>query len=157
MLRLLKGNVMAVAAGIARAMGLGDNAVAALVSRGLAETMRLGARLGAHPLTLAGLAGVGDLMVTCYSHHSRNFRLGLALGQGLSLEQALRDLGQVAEGATTVKAVVALSRELGVELPLAEAIHRVLYESVPPSQVLEDLFLRDPKPELPPGLHWGKN
>ncbi len=147
-------NVMAVAAGVARAMGLGDNAVAALVSRGLAETMRLGARLGARPLTLAGLAGVGDLMVTCYSHHSRNFRLGLALGEGLSLEAALESLGQVAEGATTVKAVVALARELNVELPLAEAIHRVLYDSVPPARVLEALFLRDPKPELPPGLDW---
>ncbi|MFA0888384.1 MAG: NAD(P)H-dependent glycerol-3-phosphate dehydrogenase [Synergistales bacterium] len=147
-------NVMAVAAGVARAMGLGDNAVAALVSRGLAETMRLGARLGARPLTLAGLAGVGDLMVTCYSHHSRNFRLGLALGEGLSLDAALENLGQVAEGATTVKAVVALARELNVDLPLAEAIHRVLYDSVPPARVLEALFLRDPKPELPPGLDW---
>jgi len=147
-------NVMAVAAGVARAMGLGDNAVAALVSRGLAETMRLGARLGAQPLTLAGLAGVGDLMVTCYSHHSRNFRLGLALGEGLSLDEALEHLGQVAEGATTVKAVVALAREMDVELPLAEAIHRVLYESVPPMRVLEALYSRDPKPELPPGLDW---
>lgn len=147
-------NVMAVAAGVARAMGLGDNAVAALVSRGLAETMRLGARLGARPLTLAGLAGVGDLMVTCYSHHSRNFRLGLALGEGLSLDEALARLGQVAEGATTVKAVVALARELNVELPLAEAVHRVLYESIPPARVLEALFSRDPKPELPPALDW---
>jgi len=147
-------NVMAVAAGVARAMGLGDNAVAALVSRGLAETMRLGARLGARPLTLAGLAGVGDLMVTCYSHHSRNFRLGLALGEGLSLQEALERIGQVAEGATTVTAVVALSRELNGELPLAEAVHRVLYESVPPARVLEALFLRDPKPELPPALDW---
>jgi len=148
-------NVMAVASGIARAMGLGDNAVAALVSRGLAETMRLGARLGARPLTLAGLAGVGDLMVTCYSHHSRNFRLGFALGEGISLEAAQERLGQVAEGATTVKAVVALARDMNVELPLAEAVYRVLYESVPPARVLEALFLRDPKPELPPGLDWG--
>jgi glycerol-3-phosphate dehydrogenase (NAD(P)+) len=147
-------NVMAVAAGVARAMGLGDNAVAALVSRGLAETMRLGARLGARPLTLAGLAGVGDLMVTCYSHHSRNFRLGVALGEGLSLDAALGRLGQVAEGATTVKAVVALARQLEVELPLAEAIHRVLYEGTPPIRVLEALYSRDPKPELPPGLDW---
>jgi len=147
-------NVMAVAAGVARAMGLGDNAIAALVSRGLAETMRLGARLGARPLTLAGLAGVGDLMVTCYSHHSRNFRLGLALGEGLSLEEAMDRLGQVAEGATTVKAMVAMGRELGVELPLAEAVHSVLYGAMAPARVLEALFSRDPKPELPPGLDW---
>ena len=102
----------------------------------------------------AGLAGVGDLMVTCYSHHSRNFRLGLALGEGLSLEEAMNRLGRVAEGATTVKAVVAMGRDLGVELPLAEAVYSVLYGSMPPARVLEALFSRDPKPELPPGLDW---
>ncbi|MDD3708049.1 MAG: glycerol-3-phosphate dehydrogenase, partial [Aminobacterium sp.] len=135
-------------------MNLGDNATAALVSRGLAEIMRLGAKLGAHPLTLAGLAVIGDLVVTCYSFHSRNFRLGKLLGEGKSLDEAKQILGQVAEGAFTVRAVIDLAKEHHVELPIAEAIYRLLYEGTSPRDELENLLTRDPKPEYPPAIFW---
>jgi glycerol-3-phosphate dehydrogenase (NAD(P)+) len=147
-------NVIAIASGIGKAMNLGDNATAALVSRGLAEIMRLGAKLGAHPLTLAGLAGIGDLVVTCYSFHSRNFRLGKLLGEGKSLDEAKQILGQVAEGAFTVRAVIDLAKEHHVELPIAEAIYRLLYEGTSPRDELENLLTRDPKPEYPPAIFW---
>lgn len=147
-------NVIAIAVGIAKAMGLGDNALAALACRGLAEISRLGHRLGAHPLTLAGLAGVGDLMVTCYSLHSRNLRLGLSIGSGKTFEEAASQIGQVAEGAYTVRALVAHAQELDVELPIAEGVHRILYEGASPEAVMNDLLTRDPKPErdYPNGL-----
>jgi len=148
-------NVIAIAAGMASEMGLGDNAMAALVSRGLAEVMRLGAKAGANPLTFAGLAGIGDLMVTCYSSLSRNYRLGRAIARGKTLESAKNSLGQVAEGAYTVKALVEHAKELGVELPIAEAVYQVLYEQKTPNSLLEELFSRSPKPEMPPEIHWG--
>lgn len=141
-------NIYAIAAGVAKAMDLGDNSTAALASRGLAEIMRLGNRIGANPLTLAGLAGVGDLMVTCYSMHSRNFRLGLAIGHGKSFDAAIAELGQVAEGAYTVRAVVQHSKEFGVELPLAENVYKVLYEGESPETILKELLARPPKPEM---------
>jgi len=141
-------NIYAVAAGIARAMELGDNAIAALACRGLAEIMRLGSKMGASPLTLSGLAGVGDLMVTCYSMHSRNFRLGLAIGQGKSFDQAVAELGQVAEGAYTVRAVVENSKKFDVELPLAESVYRVIYGNESPQELLAELFARSLKPEM---------
>ncbi|MDL2299065.1 NAD(P)-dependent glycerol-3-phosphate dehydrogenase [Synergistaceae bacterium OttesenSCG-928-D05] len=141
-------NIYAVAAGIARAMELGDNAVAALACRGLAEIMRLGHKMGASPLTLSGLAGVGDLMVTCYSMHSRNFRLGLAIGQGKTFDQAVAELGQVAEGAYTVRAVVENSKKFEVELPLAESLYRVIYKNESPQALLSELLARPPKPEM---------
>ncbi|HCD71220.1 NAD(P)H-dependent glycerol-3-phosphate dehydrogenase [Thermovirga lienii] len=147
-------NVIAIAAGIASEMDLGDNAMAALVSRGLAEVMRLGAKAGAHPLTFAGLAGIGDLMVTCYSNLSRNYRLGRAIAKGMTLEGAQKSLGQVAEGAYTVRALVEHAKELGVELPIAEAVYRVLYEQKTPISLLEELFSRCPKPEMPPEIRW---
>jgi len=148
-------NVIAIAAGIAASREMGHNALAALVCRGLAEVMRLGAKLGAHPLTLAGLAGVGDLMVTCFSGLSRNFRLGLAVGGGMALTEALDSLGQVAEGAYTVDALVRNARKIGLELPLTEAVHRILYEGVSPESMVESLFDRELKPELPPDIYWG--
>lgn len=147
-------NVIAVASGMARAKGMGDNALAALVSRGLAEVMRLGAKKNANPLTLAGLAGVGDLMVTCYSTLSRNYRLGYAIGQGKTLEQAREELGQVAEGAHTVDALVRHAAEIGVELPLAEAVYGILYRGVSPEETVARLFARELKPELPPEMFW---
>ena len=119
-------NVIAIAAGIASTKDLGFNALSALACRGLAEVMRLGAKSGAHPLTLAGLAGVGDLMVTCFSTLSRNYRLGRAIGEGKPLHEAMASLGQVAEGAYTVEAIVRHSREIGVELPLTEAVYSIL-------------------------------
>ena len=140
-------NVIAIAVGISEALNFGDNAKAALITRGLAEIMRLGAALGASPLTLAGLAGVGDLMVTCYSSHSRNLRFGLALGRGHNMEEAASEIGQVVEGAYTVKALVTYARKKNIELPLAEGVHAILYESASIGQVLEKLLFRDPKPE----------
>ena len=141
-------NIIAIAAGIAEALGFGDNSRAALATRGLAEIMRLGTALGASPLTLAGLAGTGDLIVTCYSHHSRNLRFGLALGRGMNMEEAAAEIGQVVEGAHTVKALVAYARQAGVELPIAEGVHAVLYEGASVEQALEKLLFREPKPEL---------
>lgn len=149
-------NVIAIASGVAHAMELGDNSTAALVSRGLAEIMRLGAKMGAHPLTLAGLAGVGDLVVTCYSFHSRNFRLGVALGKGKDLETAKKELGQVAEGVYTVKAMVNLAAKYGVELPIAQAVNSILYQGVSPREKLKELMSRDPKPEYPPNIYWSR-
>ncbi len=149
-------NVIAVAAGIAAAMGLGDNALAALVSRGLAEVMRFGAKTGAHPLTLAGLAGVGDLMVTCYSDLSRNYRLGKAVGRGIRPKQANEELGQVAEGFYTVAALVKQARKLEVELPITEAVYRILYEEKSPKQALDELFSRELKSEVSPEILWAQ-
>ena len=147
-------NVMAIASGMTSALSLGDNARAALVSRGLAEIMRLGRLLGAHPLTLAGLAGMGDLVLTCYSSQSRNFRLGEALGRGLTLGEAKDEIGEVAEGAFTVRAVVETGRRMGVELPISEGVYRLLYEGASPEEELEKLMARDLKPEYSAGLLW---
>jgi len=147
-------NVIAIAAGIVKAMELGDNTLAALVSRGLAEIMRLGAKTGANPLTLSGLAGVGDLVVTCFSDHSRNMRLGLAIGKGKTMEDALSELGQVAEGVFTAKALKKMGENVGVELPIVDVVYDILYNNLPPAEALRTLLLRDPKPELPPAMQW---
>jgi glycerol-3-phosphate dehydrogenase (NAD(P)+) len=140
-------NIIAIAVGISQSMNFGDNAKAALATRGLAEMARLGAILGIKPLTLTGLAGTGDLMVTCYSHHSRNLRFGLAIGRGLSVEEAASEVGQVVEGAYTVKALVAYARKTHIELPIAEGVHAVLYEGASIDQALKKLLFREPKPE----------
>jgi len=147
-------NVIAIAAGIVKAMELGDNTLAALVSRGLAEIMRLGAKTGVNPLTLSGLAGVGDLVVTCFSDHSRNMRLGLAIGRGKTMEEALSELGQVAEGVFTAKALKKMGENVGVELPIVDVVYDILYNNLPPAEALGTLLLRDPKPELPPAMQW---
>jgi glycerol-3-phosphate dehydrogenase (NAD(P)+) len=140
-------NIIAIAVGISQSMNFGDNAKAALATRGLAEMARLGAVLGTAPLTLTGLAGTGDLMVTCYSHHSRNLRFGLAIGRGLSVVEAASEIGQVVEGAHTVKALVAYARKAAIELPIAEGVHAVLYEGASIEQALNKLLFREPKPE----------
>ena len=140
-------NVIAIAAGAACALKLGDNARAALATRGLAEIIRLGAAMGADPATLAGLAGVGDLMVTCYSEHSRNFRFGMALGRGMSPEQAAAEIGEVVEGAHTVKALVSFARRYGVELPISEGVHALLCEGAALQDVMGRLLFREPKAE----------
>jgi glycerol-3-phosphate dehydrogenase (NAD(P)+) len=140
-------NVIAIAVGVAEALNFGDNAKAALATRGLAEIMRLGAALEASPLTLAGLAGTGDLMVTCYSHHSRNLRFGIAIGHGLNLEEAASEIGQVVEGVHTTKALVSYARGAGIELPVAEGVHAILYEGASIDQALEKLLFREPRPE----------
>ncbi|MCF7936855.1 MAG: NAD(P)-dependent glycerol-3-phosphate dehydrogenase [Synergistales bacterium] len=147
-------NVIAIAAGMAGGMEMGDNTLAALVSRGLAEIMRLGAHLGAHPITFAGLAGVGDLMATCYSELSRNYRLGRAIAGGDSPEEAMEHLGQVAEGYYTVRALKEHAERYGVDMPISMAVYRVLYEQMEPSAMLEELLLREPKPEVSPEIKW---
>lgn len=141
-------NVIAIAVGVVRAVGFGDNAVAALATRGLAEIMRYGAFLGANPLTLAGLAGIGDLMATCYSNLSRNLRFGLAVGGGKSGDEAAAEIGQVVEGMFTARALVTRARAEGVELPLADAVYQVLYENRSLRDVVKNLLFREPKAEI---------
>jgi len=140
-------NVIAIAVGVARALEFGDNSVAAIATRGLAEIMRYGAFTGANPMTFAGLAGIGDMMVTCYSMYSRNLRFGLAVGRGQSPAEAAAEIGQVIEGMHTCRALVLRARMDEVELPLSEGIYRVLYESASITEVLSELLFRDPKPE----------
>ena len=140
-------NVLAVATGISDGMGLGDNARAALITRGLAEMMRLGCVLGAREQTLTGLTGMGDLVLTCTGDLSRNRRLGLALGAGKPLEQALAEIGQVVEGVKTAAEVRRMARRHGVEMPIAEQVYRIIHEGADPSQCLRDLLSREQKPE----------
>jgi glycerol-3-phosphate dehydrogenase (NAD(P)+) len=140
-------NVLAIACGAAAGLGLGDNTMAALVTRGLAELTRLGVAMGADPLTFAGLSGIGDLIVTCASRHSRNRRLGLALAEGLTLDQALDRIGMAVEGVDTARTVAALQEKYGVEMPIAMQVAQTLFEGVPVQEAVSSLMLRDPKPE----------
>ncbi len=140
-------NVYAIAAGMAHGLGLGDNAVAALVTRALAEMTRLGTALGGRTETFAGLSGVGDLIVTCFSEHSRNHRVGLALGKGQTLEEAVSSLGMVAEGVPNTLSIHQAARKAGVRTPIIDAVHSVLYEGKPTAVAMRDLLNRDPRPE----------
>lgn len=140
-------NVYAIAAGMAHGLGLGDNAVAALVTRALAEMTRLGVALGGHKDTFAGLSGVGDLIVTCFSEHSRNHRVGLALGKGKTLEEAVASLGMCAEGVPNTLSIYEMAKQLGVRTPIIDAVYSVLYEGKPTSLAMRDLLDRDPRPE----------
>lgn len=135
-------NVMAIACGVSDGVGLGANARAGIITRGLAEISRLAVAKGANPLTLAGLAGMGDLVLTCTGNLSRNRRVGLALGEGRTLEDILEELGEVAEGVITAKTALELSREIGVEMPITEQIHALLYDGKPAIQALEELMGR---------------
>lgn len=141
-------NIVAIAAGAADQLGFGDSGKAAIVTRGLAEMTRLGAAAGANPLTFAGLAGVGDVLATCASPLSRNHRLGMELAAGRRWADIEATLGGVAEGAYTVDAALALAARLGVELPIAQEVHRALFEDKPVRQCLADLLARDSKAEL---------
>jgi glycerol-3-phosphate dehydrogenase (NAD(P)+) len=140
-------NVIAIAAGILHGMGLGNNARAALVTRGLAEMTRLGEAMGASPLTFAGLAGMGDLVLTAMGALSRNRSLGVELARGRKLEDVLAERRTVAEGVRTAKAAVALGERTGVELPIASEVEKILFEDKSPAQAVRDLMGRDPKPE----------
>ena len=140
-------NVLAIATGIAEALGLGLNARAALITRGLAEITRLGVALGARAETFMGLAGVGDLILTCTGELSRNRKVGLLLGQGMALERALGELGHVAEGVWSAPAVLARGTALGVELPITRAVCAVLGSKLTPRAALELLLAREPKAE----------
>jgi glycerol-3-phosphate dehydrogenase (NAD(P)+) len=136
-------NVMAIAAGISDGLGFGANARAALITRGLAELTRLGVVMGGKQETFMGLTGAGDLILTCTDNKSRNRRVGIALGQGKKLEKILSDLGQEAEGVLTAKELHLLAKEKGVEMPITEQVYRVLYENVPPREVVEALLQRE--------------
>jgi glycerol-3-phosphate dehydrogenase (NAD(P)+) len=140
-------NVIAIAAGACEGLGLGDNAKAALVTRGLAEIGRLGQALDADPLTFAGLSGMGDLIATCFSGHSRNRAVGEAIARGETLEQILGRTTMVAEGVRTTRSAVALAHRAGVEMPICESAHEVLFNGAPPAVALARLMMRDAKPE----------
>ena len=145
-------NVLAVATGIADGMGLGLNARAGLITRGMNEMLRLGVALGAHPETLIGLSGLGDLVLTCTGDLSRNRRLGMALGQGVSIDEALRQIGQVVEGILTADEVFRLASKHGLDLPISAGVHAVLHGEVTPVEALKALMARERKPEYPRGL-----
>ncbi len=140
-------NVLAIAAGISDGLGFGANARAALITRGLAEIMRLGKQLGAKPETLMGLAGLGDLVLTCTDDQSRNRRYGLALGQGRDLQQAKEEIGQVVEGATTAGVIMQVADRADVEMPICSVVYKILYEALTPKAAVEDLFSRSLKAE----------
>ena len=140
-------NVMAIAAGISDGLGLGLNARAALITRGLAEIARLGAALGAAPETLMGLAGAGDLILTATGDLSRNRRVGVELASGKALAEILKDLGHVAEGVRSAKEVFNLSKRKGIEMPVTEAVNAVLEGKLKPAAAVERLLSRDPKRE----------
>jgi glycerol-3-phosphate dehydrogenase (NAD(P)+) len=140
-------NVLAVATGIGDGMRLGDNARAALITRGLAEMMRLGAAMGAQPETLVGLAGMGDLVLTCTGDASRNRRLGLALGRGQSLDQAIASIGQVVEGIGAAAEVMRLAHSFGVSMPISEQVDAIIHHGADPLECVRCLLAREPKAE----------
>ena len=142
-------NVLAIAAGIADGMGFGYNTRAALLTRGLTEMTRLGIKMGGHAETLGGLSGVGDLILTCTGDLSRNRKVGLLLAQQHALPYILRELGHVAEGVYSVRAVHQLVQRLGIEMPICEAVYRILYEQVEAASAVEELLNRVPDSEFP--------
>ncbi|HTP51168.1 MAG TPA: NAD(P)H-dependent glycerol-3-phosphate dehydrogenase [Anaeromyxobacteraceae bacterium] len=141
-------NVIAIAAGMSDGLGFGANARAALVTRGLSEIQRLAVKKGANPMTLSGLAGLGDLVLTCSSQLSRNFTVGFGLGKGRSIDEIQKELGQVAEGVRNAKTVRELAHRMHVEMPITEVIHRVLYQGIPAKQAVVDLMMRETKAEF---------
>jgi glycerol-3-phosphate dehydrogenase (NAD(P)+) len=141
-------NVMAIATGICDGMGLGHNARAALLTRGMAEITRLGLKLGGRPETLGGLSGAGDLILTCTGDLSRNRQVGLLLAQLHDLPEILRKLGHVAEGVYTVREVHHLAQRLDVAMPICEAVYRILYENKPAAEMVEELLSRTPNLEF---------
>ena len=141
-------NVIAVGAGMAVGLGFGHSTLAALITRGLAEISRLGSALGADPQTFAGLAGMGDLILTCTGELSRNRSVGVGLGQGKTLEEVLAGMTMVAEGVETARAAYALAARTGVEMPIVEEVHAVLFEGRHARDAVENLMLRQPKAEV---------
>lgn len=135
-------NIIALGAGLSDGLLFGDNAKAALITRGLAEIARLGVELGANPLTFSGLAGVGDLIVTCTSQHSRNWRAGFKLGQGKCLDEVLQEMGMVVEGVKTTKAAFHLAKKINVEMPITTELYQVLFANKTPQNAVEDLMGR---------------
>lgn len=140
-------NIIAIAAGIIDGIGLGDNTKAALISRGLAEIARLASALGAEQQTLYGLAGLGDLFVTCSSRHSRNRLVGDRIGRGETLQQITASMSAIAEGVTTTRAALELAASVGVELPITQKVAEILFEGHDPRQAIADLMMRQPRAE----------
>jgi len=140
-------NVIALAAGMADGLGYGDNTKAALITRGINEIGRLAMTMGAKYETLSGLTGIGDLIVTCASVHSRNRRAGMLIGQGLSMEEAMREVKMVVEGVYSAKAAIGLAKKYNVSMPIIEQVNRVLFEDKPVKEAVSELMLRDKKME----------
>lgn len=141
-------NVIAIAAGMSDGLEFGDNAKASLMTRGLAEMARLGLKMGAEPLTFAGLAGMGDLIVTCTSRHSRNRWVGEQIARGKTVVEINREMKMVAEGIISSKAILDLARRIGVEMPIAQSVYSVLYTGKTPKDCVEDLMLRSATVEV---------
>jgi glycerol-3-phosphate dehydrogenase (NAD(P)+) len=140
-------NVIAIAAGVCDGFGLGDNAKAALITRGLAEMSRIGVKLGADPLTFAGLSGMGDLIVTCESRHSRNRAVGERMAAGMNCDQAVSASPMVAEGVKTARSAYALSQREKVDMPISEQVYRILFEGADAREAVSQLMTREAKPE----------
>lgn len=140
-------NVIAIACGVADGLGFGANTKAALATRGLVEMARLGVAMGARKETFSGLSGLGDLITTCFSAHSRNRGVGEQLGKGKTLAQITKEMEQVAEGVPTVRSAKALAKKHGVEMPITAAVHQLLYEGKSPKDAVAELMEREPKPE----------
>lgn len=141
-------NVFAIASGVAMGLKLGDNAISALVTRALAEMTRLGTDLGGKTETFAGLSGLGDLIATCFSVHSRNHKVGLALGQGKKLEKAVAELGMVAEGVPNTRSIYEAARRVNARTPILDVVYAMLYQDVPPAEALDRLFRQTPRKEV---------
>ena len=141
-------NVIALAAGIADGLGYGDNTKAALITRGNAEITRLGVAMGANPHTFSGLSGIGDLIVTCASMHSRNRRAGILIGKGYTKDQAMEEVQMVVEGVFSAKAALELSKKYNIEMPIVEQVNKVLFEDKPAAEAVKELMLRDKKIEI---------
>jgi glycerol-3-phosphate dehydrogenase (NAD(P)+) len=141
-------NVIAIAAGMSDGLGLGHNSRAAIITRGLAEISRIAVRMGGNPLTLSGLAGMGDLVLTCTGELSRNRKVGMELGRGRSLDDILKEMKQVAEGVKTAKSARDLAVKMGVELPICEQVYRIAWEGKSPKAAVAELMGRTPKSEL---------
>lgn len=142
-------NVIALAAGIADGLGYGDNTKAALITRGIAEMSRIGVAMGGRQETFNGLSGIGDLIVTCASVHSRNRKAGYLMGQGKTMKEAMDEVKMVVEGVYSAKAAVGLARKYGVEIPIIEQVNKVLFEDKPAAEAVYELMLRDKKIENP--------
>jgi len=141
-------NIIALAAGICDGLGYGDNTKAALMTRGIVEIARLGVKLGAQPLTFAGLSGIGDLIVTCTSMHSRNRRAGILIGQGKTVDEAVKEVKMVVEGINATKSTYALSNKVGVEMPITNEMYLILFEGKDPKYAVSDLMLRNKRHEM---------
>ena len=141
-------NVIALAAGIADGLGYGDNTKAALITRGIAEIARLGIAMGADAITFTGLSGIGDLIVTCASMHSRNRRAGILIGKGYTKDEAMKEVQMVVEGVFSAKAALQLAKKYNVEMPIVEQVNAVLFDDKKPSEAVKELMLRDKKIEL---------